>query len=95
MKSCIMTLSVVFSVLVLAKFNLPGVTPLVLKDSAGVGVGPDIFDELLKSSKVSFKASTEEGDGKQLLLVFLSRNCIYYRAVLDSGFNQRNVMQNR
>jgi hypothetical protein len=37
---------------VLAKFNLSGFTALMLKDSAGVEVDSDIFDELLKSSQV-------------------------------------------
>ncbi|XP_062309209.1 uncharacterized protein LOC134038860 isoform X1 [Osmerus eperlanus] len=45
---------------VLAKFNLSGFTALMLKDSAGVEVDSDIFDELLKSSQVSFKAFTED-----------------------------------
>ncbi|KAI4828634.1 hypothetical protein KUCAC02_022714, partial [Chaenocephalus aceratus] len=45
---------------VLAKFNLPGLTSLMLKDSTGVEVDSDIFDELLNSSRVSFKAFTEE-----------------------------------
>ncbi|CAL8373461.1 unnamed protein product [Gadus morhua 'NCC'] len=36
---------------VLAKFNLSGFTALMLKDSAGVEVDSDIFDELLKSSQ--------------------------------------------
>nr|XP_046232298.1 uncharacterized protein LOC124052281 isoform X2 [Scatophagus argus] len=44
---------------VLVKFNLPDFTSLMLKDSAGVEVDEDIFDELLKSSGVSFKAFTE------------------------------------
>ncbi|KAI9517828.1 hypothetical protein NQZ68_000997 [Dissostichus eleginoides] len=45
---------------VLAKFNFPGLTSLMLKDSTGVEVDSDIFDELLNSSRVSFKAFTEE-----------------------------------
>lgn len=49
---------------VLAKFNLPGSASLSLKDSSNVEVDSDIFDELLKSSGVSFKA--EECDGKGL-----------------------------
>ncbi|KAI9541433.1 hypothetical protein NQZ68_029802 [Dissostichus eleginoides] len=48
---------------VLAKFNLPGLTSLMLKDSTGVEVDSDIFDELLNSSRVSFKAFTEECNG--------------------------------
>lgn len=63
------------SVLVLAKFNLPGLTSLILKDSAGVDVDSDIFDEVLKSSDVSFKVFTEEGNYKKLLPFFLSK-CI-------------------
>ncbi|KAM3623526.1 uncharacterized protein V6R79_012175 [Siganus canaliculatus] len=46
---------------VLAKFNLPSSASLRLKDSSNVEVDADIFDELLKSSGVSFKA--EECDG--------------------------------
>ncbi|KAK2907051.1 hypothetical protein Q8A67_006036 [Cirrhinus molitorella] len=38
-----------------AKFNLPHGANVVLKDSAGVDVDADIFDELVKTSKVSFK----------------------------------------
>lgn len=60
-KSCLSTVSYV---LVLAKFNLPGSASLGLKDSSNVEVDSDIFDELLKSSGVSFKA--EECDGKGL-----------------------------
>ncbi|XP_071325048.1 uncharacterized protein [Trachinotus anak] len=45
---------------VMAKFSLPGFTSLILKDSAGVEVDSDVFDELLKSSQVSLKAFTEE-----------------------------------
>ncbi|XP_076742707.1 uncharacterized protein LOC106674467 isoform X4 [Maylandia zebra] len=45
---------------VLVKFSLPGSTNLVLMDSAGVEVDSDIFDELLKSSQVSFSVFTEE-----------------------------------
>ena len=50
----------------LAKFNLSGFTALMLKDSAGVEVDSDIFDELLKSSQVSFKAFTEDCNGKKM-----------------------------
>lgn len=60
-KSCLSTVSFV---LVLAKFNLPGSASLSLKDSSNVEVDSDIFDELLKSSAVSFKA--EECDGEAL-----------------------------
>ncbi|ROL48390.1 hypothetical protein DPX16_4216 [Anabarilius grahami] len=38
-----------------AKFNLPYGANVVLKDSAGVDVDADIFDELVRTSKVSFK----------------------------------------
>ncbi|XP_026054773.1 uncharacterized protein LOC113040726 [Carassius auratus] len=38
-----------------AKFNLPHGANVVLKDSAGVDVDADIFDELVRTSKVSFK----------------------------------------
>lgn len=79
LKSCyLMTLSeVIFSVLVLAKFSLPGFTSLVCKDSAGVEVDSDIFDELLKSSQVSFKASTLECNGKKLQpFTSLKMNCL-------------------
>ncbi|KAM3599323.1 uncharacterized protein V6R79_003644 [Siganus canaliculatus] len=53
---------------VLAKFNLPGSTSLSLKDSSDVEVDADIFDELLKSSGVSFKAEAAR------LCVFLGSN---------------------
>ncbi|XP_074523915.1 uncharacterized protein LOC141788757 [Halichoeres trimaculatus] len=52
---------------VLAKFDLPGSTSLVLKDSAGVEVDADIFDELLKSSQVSFKAFTGQCNDSRVL----------------------------
>ncbi|KAK7899561.1 hypothetical protein WMY93_020414 [Mugilogobius chulae] len=45
---------------VLEKFNLPESTTLTLKDASGVEVDPDIFDELLKSTQISFQAVTEE-----------------------------------
>ena len=48
----------------LAKFNLPVSASLSLKDSAGMEVDLDIFDELLKSSEMSFKA--EECNGEKL-----------------------------
>ena len=50
------------SVLVLVKFSLPGSASLSLKDSSGVEVDSDIFDELLKSSGVSFKAEELNGE---------------------------------
>ncbi|XP_069388057.1 uncharacterized protein [Paralichthys olivaceus] len=53
---------------VLAKFNLPGSASLSLKDSSNVEVDSDIFDELLKSSGVSFKA--EECDGSNAEVEF-------------------------
>ncbi|KAG7459331.1 hypothetical protein MATL_G00209520 [Megalops atlanticus] len=42
-----------------AKFNLPNGTDVDLKDSAGVDVAADVFDELLRSSTVSFMVFTE------------------------------------
>ncbi|KAM4597229.1 uncharacterized protein V3H82_023060 [Fundulus diaphanus] len=42
-----------------AKFNLTSEVCVELKDSSGVDVDPDIFDELLRSSTVSFKVVTE------------------------------------
>ncbi|CAB1445691.1 unnamed protein product, partial [Pleuronectes platessa] len=53
---------------VLAKFNLPGSASLSLKDSSNVEVDSDIFDELLKSSRVSFRA--EECDGSNAEVEF-------------------------
>lgn len=38
-----------------SKFNLLKGTKVILRDSAGVDVDADIFDELVRSSKVSFK----------------------------------------
>lgn len=67
--NCVMTpievifLVVFFFVSVLAKFNLPGFTTLILKDSTRVEVDSDVFDELLKSSDVSLKAFTELSNG--------------------------------
>lgn len=58
-----MTLSeVIISFSVLAKFNLPAFAPLILRDSAGVEVDSDLFDEVVTDS---FKAFTEEGSGKK------------------------------
>ncbi|KAG9264564.1 hypothetical protein AMEX_G22846 [Astyanax mexicanus] len=54
---------------VLAKFNLPDSTSLRLKDSSNVEVDSDIFDELLKSSGVFFKA--EECNGIPTDVTFL------------------------
>ncbi|CAK6978521.1 uncharacterized protein LOC115799910, partial [Scomber scombrus] len=42
-----------------AQFNLLNGADVDLKDSSGVKVEADIFDELLRSAKVSFKVSTE------------------------------------
>jgi len=44
-----------FLPLALSKFNLPNGTKVILKDSARVDVDADIFDELMRSSKVSLK----------------------------------------
>ena len=57
-KPCLLTVSCVS---VLAKFNLPDSASLRLKDSSNVEVDSDIFDELLKTSGVYFKA--EECNG--------------------------------
>ncbi|XP_060921976.1 uncharacterized protein LOC133018968 [Limanda limanda] len=51
---------------VLAKFNLPGSTSLSLKDSSNVEVDSDIFDELLKSSGVSFRAEECNGSNAEV-----------------------------
>ncbi|KAL6481009.1 hypothetical protein MHYP_G00090890 [Metynnis hypsauchen] len=45
---------------ILTKFGLPKETHVDLKDSSGIDVDSDIFDELVKSSQVSFVVSTEE-----------------------------------
>lgn len=45
-----------FWFLVSAKFNLPNGADVELHDSLGVDVDDDIFDELLRSATVSFKA---------------------------------------
>lgn len=64
-----MTLTEVITYIsVLVKFSLPAFTSLVMRDSAGVEVDSDIFDEVLRSSEVSFKAFTEEGNGKKKIL---------------------------
>ena len=42
-----------------AQFNLLNGADMDLKDSSRVNVEADIFDELLRSAKVSFKVSTE------------------------------------
>ncbi|KAL7835653.1 hypothetical protein SRHO_G00280000 [Serrasalmus rhombeus] len=51
------------SQVVLTKFGLPKETHVDLKDSSGIDVNSDIFDELVKSSQVSFVVSTEESSG--------------------------------
>ncbi|KAK7910208.1 hypothetical protein WMY93_014892 [Mugilogobius chulae] len=51
---------------VLEKFSLPVSTTLILKDASGVEVDPDIFDELLKSTQVSFQAVAEECHGNNV-----------------------------
>ncbi|MGH0183418.1 UNVERIFIED_CONTAM: hypothetical protein FKN15_011590 [Acipenser sinensis] len=45
------------------KFNLPPEIHVDLKDSSGIEVDPDIFDELMTSSEVSFKVFTGEQSG--------------------------------
>ena len=55
----------------LAKFNLPGSASLSLRDSSNVEVDSDIFDELLKSSGVSFKAEECDGEGLQAYVLIL------------------------
>ncbi|KAL6458617.1 hypothetical protein MHYP_G00320890 [Metynnis hypsauchen] len=45
---------------ILTKFGLPKETHVDLKDSSGIDVDSDIFNELVKSSQVSFVVSTEE-----------------------------------
>lgn len=48
-----------------AKFNLPNGTNVDLKDSSGVDVAADIFDELVRSATVSFTVFTEDSGKKQ------------------------------
>lgn len=55
-----------FHPLASSKFNLPNGSKVILKDSAGVDVDADIFDELVRSSKVSFKVLDGEKSGKKL-----------------------------
>ncbi|KAK5888415.1 hypothetical protein CesoFtcFv8_014510 [Champsocephalus esox] len=71
---------------VLAKFNLPGLTSLMLKDSTGVEVDSDIFDELLNSSRVSFKAFTEEGNAA-VQEILSTQPCIQSQVVTKSSRN--------
>lgn len=47
------------SLTVHAKFNLASGVCVDLKDSSGVDVDADIFDELLRSATISFKVVTE------------------------------------
>lgn len=49
-----------------AKFNLPPGTNVVLKDSAGVAVDADIFDEFVRTSKASFRIVYHDQSGKKL-----------------------------
>lgn len=63
------------SILVVAKFNLPGSASLILKDSSDVEVDSDIFDELLKSSEVSFKAEECNGEELQAYIVHFFPEC--------------------
>lgn len=55
-----------------------------LKDSSGVDVAPDIFDELLRSATVSFKAFIENSGKKKNCIsvlfrafvgLFIQKNC--------------------
>ncbi|XP_037387943.1 uncharacterized protein LOC119263450 isoform X2 [Pygocentrus nattereri] len=50
---------------ILTKFGLPKETHVDLKDSSGIDVDSDIFDELVKSSQVSFVVSTEESSDER------------------------------
>lgn len=70
LKLCyVMTLSeVIISFSVLAKFNLPAFAPLILRDSAGVEVDSDLFDELLKSSQILSRPSPKKAVVKKILL---------------------------
>lgn len=78
LNSCyVMTLcEVIFLIFLFFLFCLPGFTSLILKDSAGVEVDSAIFDKVLKSSQVSFKAFTEECNGKKMQ-PFFSRNELF------------------
>ncbi|CAL8332938.1 unnamed protein product [Arctogadus glacialis] len=49
-----------------AKFNLPNESDVDLKDSSGVDVDADIFDELVRSAAVSFKVFTEDSAEKEV-----------------------------
>ncbi|CAL8383707.1 unnamed protein product [Arctogadus glacialis] len=49
-----------------AQFNLPNESDVDLKDSSGVDVDADIFDELVRSAAVSFKVFTEDSAEKEV-----------------------------
>lgn len=49
---------------------------MVLKDSAGVDVDADIFDELVRTSKVSFKILDGDTAGKKLMTCCHVQKCI-------------------
>ncbi|CAL8361381.1 unnamed protein product [Arctogadus glacialis] len=49
-----------------AKFNLPNESDVDLKDSSGVDVDADIFDELVRSAAVSFKVFTGDSAEKEV-----------------------------
>ncbi|XP_062396086.1 uncharacterized protein LOC134086912 [Sardina pilchardus] len=49
-----------------AKFSLPNEPDVNLKDSSGVDVDADIFDELVRSAAVSFKVFTEDSAEKEV-----------------------------
>lgn len=55
----------VFLLLVAVKFDFPNLSHVSLKDSSGVDVEADVFDELVRSAAVSFKVFTEEACGKE------------------------------
>lgn len=50
----------VFLLLVAVKFDFPNRSHVNLKDSSGVDVEADVFDELVRGAAVSFKVFTEE-----------------------------------
>lgn len=55
----------VFLLLVVVKFDFPNGSHVNLKDSSGVDVDADIFDELVRGAAVSFKVFTEEPCGTE------------------------------
>lgn len=75
----------VFWLLVSAKFNLPNGADVYLKDSSGVDVDADIFDELLRSATVSLKAFIKNS-GKNHCISF------FYR-VFASVFSNKYICQ--